>query len=492
MSSPSSSKFKVILVYEENKCGVLLPKNISYVNFVRYVRTTFNVEDNKQMLLSYNSGSNSINIIDDYDVDCFLKDVLESDINLNILLFDEHVTHQWKKNTQTCIPTTSHAHILGLKTITTNNHGVKLAKHKTFDDKEACMDVTRVYRPKDISNDLNIEYNFKVSYKRDRKVKQLALESNQGCPIALFAQLPYYCYNLKLANENMVTHIETDNEGCFKMLFIGFGVATMFMANLSSTALIYDEAGPSYDLDTLFKIFWSDDLLKIKAKALKENAKSAKPITTMTVIENEKGKQHYKELYDSIKLTHAKTIEKTTCLINEIENLKAQLKEKMKCATVSAKKQKVLTLGVKGATSASGSKPKSNTKKDKTLPAKSAMKKVEDHHRSNKLFKTYDGGLLRDREFCKKFIRTVRFKNDHFCAIMGYEDYVIGDSVISEDFNGVDLIKGNRRPNLYTISMEDMMKSSPICLLSKASKNGSWLWHRRLNHLNFGTINDLA
>nr|GEY58946.1 hypothetical protein [Tanacetum cinerariifolium] len=37
-----------------------------------------------------------------------------------------------------------------------------------------------------------------------------------------------------------------------------------------------------------------------------------------------------------------------------------------------------------------------------------------------------------------------------------------------------------------------MMKSSPICLLSKASKNKSWLWHRWLNHLNFGTINDLA
>ncbi|GKE29036.1 putative ribonuclease H-like domain-containing protein [Tanacetum coccineum] len=28
--------------------------------------------------------------------------------------------------------------------------------------------------------------------------------------------------------------------------------------------------------------------------------------------------------------------------------------------------------------------------------------------------------------------------------------------------------------------------------LIKASKNKSWLWHRRLNHLNFGTINDLA
>nr|GEX66433.1 retrovirus-related Pol polyprotein from transposon TNT 1-94 [Tanacetum cinerariifolium] len=60
------------------------------------------------------------------------------------------------------------------------------------------------------------------------------------------------------------------------------------------------------------------------------------------------------------------------------------------------------------------------------------------------------------------------------------------------DKDGVELIKGSRGSNLYTISVEDMMKSSPICLLSKASKNRSWLWHRRLNHLNFGTINDLA
>ncbi|GKC49043.1 putative ribonuclease H-like domain-containing protein [Tanacetum coccineum] len=37
-----------------------------------------------------------------------------------------------------------------------------------------------------------------------------------------------------------------------------------------------------------------------------------------------------------------------------------------------------------------------------------------------------------------------------------------------------------------------MMTSSPICLLSKASKTKSWLWHRRLSHLNFGAINQLA
>ncbi|GKF12493.1 hypothetical protein Tco_0050419 [Tanacetum coccineum] len=35
------------------------------------------------------------------------------------------------------------------------------------------------------------------------------------------------------------------------------------------------------------------------------------------------------------------------------------------------------------------------------------------------------------KNFVEKFIRTVRFGNDHFVAIMGYGDYVIGDSVIS-------------------------------------------------------------
>ncbi|GJT96321.1 hypothetical protein Tco_1091839 [Tanacetum coccineum] len=38
------------------------------------------------------------------------------------------------------------------------------------------------------------------------------------------------------------------------------------------------------------------------------------------------------------------------------------------------------------------------------------------------------------------------------------------------DLEGVDLLKGLRGSNLYTLSLEDMMLSSPICLLSKASK----------------------
>ncbi|GJU70881.1 retrovirus-related pol polyprotein from transposon TNT 1-94 [Tanacetum coccineum] len=60
------------------------------------------------------------------------------------------------------------------------------------------------------------------------------------------------------------------------------------------------------------------------------------------------------------------------------------------------------------------------------------------------------------------------------------------------NLEGVDLLSGSQETNLYTLSIRDMMASSPICLLSKASKTKSWLWHRRLSHLNFGAINHLA
>ncbi|GJR59261.1 retrovirus-related pol polyprotein from transposon TNT 1-94 [Tanacetum coccineum] len=57
---------------------------------------------------------------------------------------------------------------------------------------------------------------------------------------------------------------------------------------------------------------------------------------------------------------------------------------------------------------------------------------------------------------------------------------------------GVDLLTGSRGNNLYTLSLGDMMASSLICLLPKASNTMSWLWHRRLSHLNFDAINHLA
>nr|GEU42333.1 hypothetical protein [Tanacetum cinerariifolium] len=97
-------------------------------------------------------------------------------------------------------------------------------------------------------------------------------------------------------------------------------------------------------------------------------------------------------------------------------------------------------------TDASRSQPKSNTKKNRISPAKGVNKiNVEAHPRTNKSHlrtsnrvdsssrrcsKHMMGDHSRLMNFVKKFIETVRFKNDHFGAIMGYGDYVIGDSVI--------------------------------------------------------------
>ncbi|GJZ85327.1 retrovirus-related pol polyprotein from transposon TNT 1-94 [Tanacetum coccineum] len=60
---------------------------------------------------------------------------------------------------------------------------------------------------------------------------------------------------------------------------------------------------------------------------------------------NEKVKQHYKELYDSIKIVRAKHIEQTTALLIENENLKAQIHENLKCNTMESVKPRVLAPG---------------------------------------------------------------------------------------------------------------------------------------------------
>nr|GFB66638.1 integrase, catalytic region, zinc finger, CCHC-type, peptidase aspartic, catalytic [Tanacetum cinerariifolium] len=141
--------------------------------------------------------------------------------------------------------------------------------------------------------------------------------------------------------------------------------------------------------------------------------------------------------------------------------------------------------------------------------------------------------------FVQKFLGTVKFGNDHVAKIMGYGDYKIGNVTISRvyfveglghnlfsimgygdnkignvtisrvcfveglghnlfyvgqfcdsdlevtfrqhtcfirNLDGVDLLTGSRGNNLYTLSLQNMMASSPICLLSKASKTKSWLY----------------
>nr|GEX81111.1 retrovirus-related Pol polyprotein from transposon TNT 1-94 [Tanacetum cinerariifolium] len=66
------------------------------------------------------------------------------------------------------------------------------------------------------------------------------------------------------------------------------------------------------------------------------------------------------------------------------------------------------------------------------------------------------------------------------------------DACFVRNLEGVDLLKGARSTNLYTINLHEMASASPICLMARASSTKSWLWHQQLSHLNFDTINDLA
>ncbi|GJW43486.1 retrovirus-related pol polyprotein from transposon TNT 1-94 [Tanacetum coccineum] len=99
------------------------------------------------------------------------------------------------------------------------------------------------------------------------------------------------------------------------------------------------------------------------------------------------------------------------------------------------------------------------------------------------------GNLKLLRNLIEKFMGTVRFDNDHFATITRYGDYVQGNLTICHVYYGEDLLTGFCDSNLYTISISELVDSSPVYLMSKATSTKSWLWHRRLSHLNFSTIN---
>ncbi|GJS67878.1 retrovirus-related pol polyprotein from transposon TNT 1-94 [Tanacetum coccineum] len=76
------------------------------------------------------------------------------------------------------------------------------------------------------------------------------------------------------------------------------------------------------------------------------------------------------------------------------------------------------------------------------------------------------GNLKLLTKFMEKFLGMVKFGNDQIAPIFG-----------------------SCRTDLYTITLQDTPTSNPICLMAKATSYQAWLWHRRLSHLNFDTIN---
>nr|GEY33815.1 integrase, catalytic region, zinc finger, CCHC-type, peptidase aspartic, catalytic [Tanacetum cinerariifolium] len=125
--------------------------------------------------------------------------------------------------------------------------------------------------------------------------------------------------------------------------------------------------------------------------------------------------------------------------------------------------------------------------------------------------------------FVEKFLGTVKFRNDYIAPILGYGDLVQGAVMIKRvyyvkglnhnlfsvgqfrdadfevafrkstcfirDLKGNDLLTGSRGTDLYSITLQVTNSPNPICLMAKATSSQAWLWHHRLSHLNFDTIN---
>nr|GEX76392.1 hypothetical protein [Tanacetum cinerariifolium] len=140
--------------------------------------------------------------------------------------------------------------------------------------------------------------------------------------------------------------------------------------------------------------------------------------------------------------------------------------------------------------------------------------------------KNMTGNLKLLINIVKKFLGTVKFRNDQIAPILGYGDLVQGAVTIKRvyyveglnhnlltvgqlcdadlelafrkstcyirDLKGNDLLTGSRRIDLYSITLQDTSSPNPICLMAKATSSQAWLWHRRLSHLNFDTINLLS
>nr|GFC26803.1 hypothetical protein [Tanacetum cinerariifolium] len=92
---------------------------------------------------------------------------------------------------------------------------------------------------------------------------------------------------------------------------------------------------------------------------------------------------------------------------------------------------------------------------------------------------------------------TVKFGNDQIAPILGYGDLVQGAVTINrvyyaERLNHNLFSVGSRGTDLYSITLQNSNYPNPICLMAKATSSQAWLWHRRLSHLNFDTINLLS
>nr|GEY46461.1 copia protein [Tanacetum cinerariifolium] len=100
--------------------------------------------------------------------------------------------------------------------------------------------------------------------------------------------------------------------------------------------------------------------------------------------------------------------------------------------------------------------------------------------------KRMTGDRSRLMNFVKKFIETVRFGNDHFGAIMGYKDYMIGDSVISRTVPKTSqqnsVVERRNRTLVEAARIMLIFSKAPMFLWAEAVATACYTQNRSLIH----------
>ena len=52
-------------------------------------------------------------------------------------------------------------------------------------------------------------------------------------------------------------------------------------------------------------------------------------------------------------------------------------------------------------------------------------------------------------------------------------------------------LRGKRTNNVYLVDWDSTVDNNPTCFFAKSQNELGWLWHRKMNHLNFKAISQL-
>ena len=102
------------------------------------------------------------------------------------------------------------------------------------------------------------------------------------------------------------------------------------------------------------------------------------------------------------------------------------------------------------------------------------------------------GNVIIDNVSCVEGLKHNLLSISQFCD-GGYSVHFDKEKcLISHKKDAKPALHGVRKGNLYVADMNSGNKDEVNCFYAKASSDDSWLWHKKLSHLNFKTMNSLV